>query len=113
MDAPLYASVHEGPLREGASNAQLIHDENHKLWVVKSLGSTQGGLSGERVLFNDYVASRIAATIELPIPEVRVIFVDEPFLEAYPFLREPEYGNFSQGMHFASEYRQGYTLRSW
>ncbi|BDP43350.1 hypothetical protein DAETH_33190 (plasmid) [Deinococcus aetherius] len=111
MRPHLYATSHVGPLDHGNSHAQILLDENHVAWVVKSLASAQQGPTRGRALFNDYVATRVAELLNLPVPQVSVILVEDVLLDAFPTLRTQAFGTFTPGFHLAIRYHQGVTLR--
>lgn len=110
MHNPVYAATHKGPLGAGQSAAQLIYDDEHTPWVVKSIASLQGGVNGQLTLFNDYVATRIAEELGLPVARVASVTIDNEFLDAFPILRQPSHGSFTRGFHFASQHMQGMPL---
>lgn len=97
----------------GSSKAQIILDEQGEAWVVKSINSPQGHISGMKTSFNDYLAGRMLELLGLPVAEVALMEIDEDFLDNYyPQLRAPEYGSFNAGFHFACKFHQGcFTLR--
>jgi hypothetical protein len=106
----IQAEMHVEPLGKGSSNPQIIADNNLSQWVVKSMGSFQGSVGGSRFLFNEYVATRMAEAIGMPVLPVGAISISTDFLRLYPFLTKPEYGGFTPGLHFASAHRVGNPL---
>ncbi|MFC4456573.1 HipA family kinase [Deinococcus sonorensis] len=112
MHVYLNATSYEGPLEEGNSHAQIFLDEAHTAWVVKSVTSSRLGITHGRALFNEFVATRVAELLGLPVPQVAIMAVDDPLLNAFPELRTPASGSFSAGLHLATRYHQGITLRA-
>lgn len=110
MHRPIYAAKHHGPVGAGQSAAQLIYDEEHEPWIVKSVASVQGGVNGAYTLFNDYVATRLAEELGLPVGRVASIAIDNEFLTAFPDLLLPTHGSFTRGFHFAIKKMQGLSL---
>jgi hypothetical protein len=103
------AQVHIESLNLGSSRPQLFADENLNQWVVKSVHSFQGTHTG-RMLFNEYVATRIAETIGMPVYPVAAMSVSAGIMNAYPHLASKEFGSFTPGLHFASAFHTGYPL---
>jgi len=106
------AETHVAPLVLGSSRPQIIADDQLNQWVVKSINSFQGPLggNGSRLLFNEYVATRIAQESGMPILPVAAISISQHFLNLYPQLMTPPFGGFTPGIHFASLYKAGYSL---
>jgi hypothetical protein len=96
----------------GSSKAQVILDDTGTPWVVKSINSPQGTLSGDKASFNDYLAGRIAELVGFPVAEVGTMALDADFLHNYaPHLLTPAYGIFTPGVHFACRFYPGsFTL---
>jgi hypothetical protein len=109
MHPIITAQIHLDSLQNGSSKPQIFADENLNQWVVKSAHSFQGPYNG-RLLFNEYVATRIAETIGMPVFQVAAISITPGILSAYPFLADPNFGAFSPGLHFAISYKPGYPL---
>jgi hypothetical protein len=87
----------------GGSQAQLFRCANNALYVVKLLGNPQGS----KVLFNDYMGSKLAAAAGLPTAEVDQIEVGPELTEGSPglyFQTERENRPCSAGIHFGSRF---------
>lgn len=86
----------------GGSQAQLMRGSDNRYHVIKLLGNPQH----DRVLANDFFASRLGQRLELPMPDVAVIEVSAWLIENAPDLcvevagwRRP----FPSGLHLASQ----------
>jgi hypothetical protein len=111
MSTIIHAATYHQPLAQGSSHPQLVGDENQIPWVMKSANSFQGGHSGgNRLLFNEFFATRLAQELGMPVLPVAPIQVTDTFLKLHPELKTQSYGNFSAGLHFASQFRQGLPL---
>jgi hypothetical protein len=87
----------------GGSQAKIMRASDGHLYVVKFANNPQG----PRTLANEYIASRLAGKVGLPVPEIALIEVTEGFVRGEPGLTiqlaectvrcEP-------GLHFGSRY---------
>lgn len=98
----LTAVQHISRLR-GGSQAQLIRASDNGLWVVKFLGNPQH----DRVLANEFFASRLGQHLSLPLPDVELIEVSDDLIRRTPELyvesascNKPWIG----GLHLASRF---------
>src|SRR5579872_3567986 len=94
------AVEHVRPLH-GGSRPHLLRADDDQFYVVKFLNNPQG----RRVLVNEYVATRLAARIGLPVPDIALIHVSESLIRCSPALRMP-FGDLelmcSAGVQFGS-----------
>jgi hypothetical protein len=67
----------------GGAQSHLMRCEDGQYYVVKFLNNPQH----RRVLANEWIASRLAAAIGLPVPETRVIEVSDWLVQHTPELR--------------------------
>lgn len=87
----------------GGSQAQLLRASDSHLYVVKFTNNPQG----VRVLANDWIASRLARQIDLPVPEVAAVEVSQWLIHSTPELSfELSSGKAacSEGVHFGSRF---------
>lgn len=82
---------------KGKSCPQLIQFSDGMRYIVKFKNNPQG----TKQLVNDYIASRLAQYLSLPVPECTQIAIDQPFIDKIP---EWENYQFSPGVQFASLY---------
>lgn len=84
IGAPVRATAieHIRPLPGGSRSHLLRADDGH-FYVVKFLNNPQG----RRVLVNEYIATRLAALLGLPVPEIGLIHVLEPLIRYSPAMR--------------------------
>lgn len=73
-------SIHTGvryvvPLREGGSMPAVIETEDNNLFVTKFRGAGQGA----RVLVAELIVGGIAEILDLPVPDLCLIMLDESF----------------------------------
>jgi hypothetical protein len=59
------------PLREGGSLPAVVETEDGGLWVVKFRGAGQGA----KALIAEAITARLAAALDLPVPELAVVHV--------------------------------------
>jgi len=92
---------------QGQTQPRLIMASDESLWVVKFKNNAQH----LRVLANEYIASRIAASLEMSVPECAVIEVGEWLVNSNPDLvmqtwqRKRE--RCDSGLQFGSRYAGG------
>ncbi len=87
----------------GGSQSQLMRASDNCYWVVKLLGNPQD----DRVLANEFLASRLGRHLSLPIPDVEVIEVSDWLIQHTPELHVESAGYrrpYSSGLHLASRY---------
>ena len=87
----------------GGAQSQLMLGADGKLWVVKFQNNPQH----VRVLANEYLATRMAEAIGLPVPDVAVIEVSDWLIENTEDLRHEFAGDsekVSSGLQFGSRY---------
>ncbi len=84
MGAPerIYAVHHVRRMR-GGSQAHLLRASDNYFYVVKFQNNPQD----VRVLVNEYLATRLAALVGLPVPEVAVVDVSEWLIQNSPELK--------------------------
>lgn len=98
----LTAVQHISRLR-GGSQSQLIRASDNGLWAVKFLGNPQH----DRVLANEFFASRLGQHLSLPLPDVEVIEVTDDLVQRTPELCVESVGYskpFVGGLHLASRF---------
>lgn len=99
---PLTAVQHVRRMR-GGSQAQLLRASDSHLYVVKFTNNPQG----VRMLANDWIASRLARRIGLPVPEVAAIEISPWLIRSTPELSfELPSGRAAchEGVHFGSRF---------
>ena len=87
----------------GGSQAQLMLGSDNWYWCIKFVGNPQH----DRVLANDFFASRLGQRLALPIPDVEIIEVSDSLIHETPELCIESVGYskpFSGGLHLASRY---------
>jgi hypothetical protein len=87
----------------GGSQAQLLRASDSHLYVVKFTNNPQG----VRILANEWIASRLARRIELPVPEVAEVEVPRWLIHSTPELSfELSSGRVAcdEGVHFGSRF---------
>src|SRR5262245_45331280 len=77
----IYAVQHIRKMRGGAQ-AHLLRASNDGFYVTKFLNNPQH----PRILLNEYLATRIGQSLELPMPEVRIIEVSKWLIQNSPGL---------------------------
>jgi HipA-like kinase len=98
----LEAIQHVRRLR-GGSQAQLMRASDRQYWVVKLRGNAQH----DRILANEFLASRLGQLLGLPIPEVEIIELSDWLIRHTPelCLQLAGYSKpFQAGLHFASRF---------
>jgi hypothetical protein len=99
---PLTAVQHVRKMR-GGSQAQLVRASDSHLYVVKFTNNPQG----VRILANEWIASRLARRIELPVPEVAAVDISQWLIRSTPELSfELPSGRAAcnEGVHFGSRF---------
>lgn len=99
---PLTAVQHVRRMR-GGSQAQLLRGSDSHLYVVKFTNNPQG----VRILANDWIASRLARRIELPVPEVAAVEISQCLIRSTPELSFELPGGraaCNEGVHFGSRF---------
>lgn len=87
----------------GGSQPALLRCDDGFYYVVKFVGNPQH----TRVLVNDYLASKIAAHLGLPVPEVSVVRVNKSFIRHSPqliFEFPDRVTRVAEGLHLAIRY---------
>jgi len=87
----------------GGSQSHLMLCEDNQFYVVKCCNNPQHS----RVLVNDYLASRLARSVGLPVPTVEVVEVSEWLIEHTPELHVQlahETVRCQPGLQFGSKY---------
>ena len=90
----------------GGSQSQLMVDADAKLWIVKFQNNPQG----TRILANEWIATRLAEAIGLPVPRTEIISVPEQItsdLEMYMEYPRGERRQYLPGEHFGSAFVGG------
>lgn len=85
-----------GQLR-GSSQPQLIRFSNRVSYVVKFKNNPLGN----KALANEYVVSRLARELNLPVPDFQVVIIDKSFIQRHSVLQE---NAFQAGSQFCTEY---------
>ena len=103
----LEAVQHIKQLR-GGSQAQLMVASDGYLYVVKFQNNPQH----TRVLANEYLASRLARQLGLPVPDVEIIYVDEKLIAAQNISIETNRGPIAvcSGTALASRFVDAYFV---
>jgi HipA-like kinase len=99
---PLTAVQHVRRMR-GGSQAQLLRASDSHLYVVKFTNNPQG----RRILANDWIASRLARRIGLPVSKVAAIEISPWLIRSTPelFFELPNgRGACDEGIHFGSRF---------
>ncbi|MGB9105344.1 MAG: HipA family kinase [Terriglobales bacterium] len=99
---PLTAAQHVRRMR-GGSQAQLLRASDSHLYVVKFTNNPQG----VRILANDWIASRLARRIELPVPEVAAVEISPWLIRSTPelfFELSSGRAACNEGVHFGSRF---------
>lgn len=102
MITPLTAVQHVRRMR-GGSQAQLLRASDSHLYVVKFTNNPQG----VRILANEWIASRLASRIELPVPEVAAVEISQWLIRSTSELSfELSNGRAAcnEGVHFGSRF---------
>ncbi|MEZ4416730.1 MAG: HipA family kinase [Gemmatimonadota bacterium] len=91
------------PLKEGGSLPAVVETEGGGLFVVKFRGAGQGA----KALIAELIVARLAAALELPVPEVALIELTHDFGRTEP---DPEIQDIlkgSRGLNFGIRYLDG------
>jgi hypothetical protein len=91
------------PLREGGSLPAVLDTDEDGMYVAKFRGAGQGA----RVLVAEIIAGSLARTLELPIPDIALIELDEAFGRTE---RDPEIQDIlkgSRGLNVGLRYLEG------
>lgn len=91
------------PLREGGSLPAVVEMEGGELYVVKFRGAGQGA----RALIAELIVGRIGHALGLPIPDLSLVYLDEPLARTEP---DPEIQDIllgSVGMNVGLGYLEG------
>lgn len=91
------------PLREGGSLPAVVESEDETLWVVKFKGAGQGA----KALIAEAIVAGLARVLQLPVPSVSLIHLDEDFGRTEP---DPEIQDIlrgSRGLNFGMRYLEG------
>jgi HipA-like protein len=78
----IYAVQHVRRMR-GGSQAHLLRVSDHHFYICKFQNNPQD----IRILVNEYLATRLAALLGLPVPEVAIIDVPEWLIQSSPELK--------------------------
>jgi hypothetical protein len=91
------------PIRKmrGSSQSTLVQCEDGRYYIAKLAGNPQGS----NVLANEFLGGAIAGSVGLPVPESRVIYLSDTFIDSNPDvwfetpsgMRRPR-----AGMHYGS-----------
>jgi hypothetical protein len=99
---PIQAVQHIRKMR-GGSQPHLLRASDDHFYVTKFRNNPQH----TRILFNEYLATKLGMLLGLPMPEVRIIYVSEWLVLNSPELKIDQ-GGFSvpcaSGLQFASRY---------
>lgn len=108
LDLPQMVSVtHDiSPMRGGAQSRLMLGDD-YKLWVVKFKNNPQH----QRVLANEYFATRIAEVLGLSVPKSGIVRVSQALIDHNPQLNRHDghQGEVlcSSGLHYGSQFAGG------
>lgn len=92
---------HIKPMETGYSKPQLIRFDDGQNYVVKF----KNNHSGTRILVNEYIASRLAELLGLPVPAFKTISIPRSFIEQNPIIPS----RFKGGNQFATLFIPGCT----
>lgn len=86
----------------GSAQSILVEDQNSQLWVVKP----KSDLQGPNALANELIGSTLSKSIGLPVPEHKIMFVDEKFCSDPRVTLRTRSGPTAivPGLHFASRF---------
>jgi len=91
---------------QGGAQGQLMLCSDGNVWIVKFLNNPQH----RRVLANEYLATKLAAAVGLPVPQVDLVEATEWLLEHSPEM-EIDWGKRKErcavGLQFGSRYAGG------
>lgn len=94
------------PLREGGSLPLLVEADNGRCYVVKMRGAGQGSLA----LTAEVITGEIARTLQLPIPEIVLVDLDEAFGRTEPDPEIQDLFKASRGLNVGLEFLSGATV---
>lgn len=89
---------------DGSARGHLIIDDSNLPWIVKSTNSVQGVAPQLKSTFNEYLGTRLAELLGIPVAESAIVEFERDFLEWNPHLAAPEYGAFTVGFHFGCKF---------
>lgn len=94
------------PLREGGSLPVLVEADNGKRYVVKLRGAGQGALA----LTAEILTGEIARTLDLPVPEIVLVNLDEAFGRTEPDPEIQDLFKASRGLNVGLEFLSEATV---
>jgi hypothetical protein len=94
------AVTHIKTMNGGGSKSQLVIGSDGRKYVIKLINNPQK----TRILANEYVVGRLAKVLGVPTPEVRLIYVDQEFVNEVNKLANHQ---FRAGLAFGSLFIEG------
>lgn len=91
------------PLKEGGSLPAVVESASGELWVVKFRGAGQG----PKALIAEIIVAGIARALELPVPDVVLVELDEAFGRGERDLEIQDVLRGSHGVNVALRYLDG------
>lgn len=86
----------------GSQNAQKVADVLGQYWVIKPLDRNAHGVQGT---INEFVATKLAIRLGLPVPSIEVGYLDAQVIALYPML-----SGFQPGSVLACRFEDGVDL---
>jgi hypothetical protein len=97
------ANRYAAPLREGGSLPGLVEADDDGMYVVKFRGAGQG----LKALVAEVLVGRLAATLELPVPEIVLVEVSSQLGRTEPDPEINELVSSSAGLNFGMDFLPG------
>lgn len=91
------------PLREGGSLPAIVEADDGQLYVLKFCGAGQG----PKALIAELLAGELARTLELPVPEIVLAYLDPALGRSEPDPEIQDLINASAGLNLALAYLPG------
>ena len=86
----------------GSQDAQKVADVLGQYWVIKPLERSPHGVQGT---INEYVATKLAIKLGLPVPSIDIGYLDPQVIALYPML-----SSYQPGLVLACQFEDGVDL---